>query len=70
VGGLVLFAAARFAPALLRFRGLFFGFFCYLLATPGFRPTQLLVFALFAPIFLSYGVAAVMLYERFTRIEP
>jgi hypothetical protein len=69
VGGIVLFAAARFVPGWLRFRGLIFGLLCYVLATPGFRPPQLLVFALFAPIFLAYGVATVMLYERFTRSE-
>jgi hypothetical protein len=69
VGGLLLFAAARFLPALLRFRGLSFGLLCYVLATPGFRPPQPLVFALFAPAFLVYGVATVMLYERLTRIE-
>ena len=67
VGGVLLFAAARFVPALLRFRGLIFGVLCYALATPGFRPPQPLVFALFAPAFLAYGVATVMLYERFTR---
>jgi len=69
VGGMLLVAAARFLPALLRFRGLIFGLLCYVVATPGFRPPQLLVFALFAPTFLGYGVATVMLYERFTRNE-
>jgi hypothetical protein len=67
IGGILLFAAAQFVPALLRVRGLIFGLLCYGLATPGFRPPQLLVFALFAPTFLGYGVATVMLYERFTR---
>jgi len=67
VGGVLLFAAARFVPAVLRFRGLIFGVFCYALATPGFRPPQPLVFALFAPTFLAYGVATVMLYERVAR---
>lgn len=69
VGGLLLFAAAQFVPALLRFRGLVFGLLCYLIAIPGFRPPQVFVFALFAPTFLGYGVAAVLLYERFTRKE-
>jgi len=67
VGGVLLFAAARFVPVVLRFRGLIFGVFCYALASPGFRPPQPLVFALFAPTFLAYGVATVMLYERFAR---
>lgn len=69
IGGILLFAAAQVVPALLRLRGLNFGLLCYLVATPGFRPPQLLVFALFAPTFLAYGIATVMLYERFTRIE-
>ena len=69
MGGILLFAATQFVPALLRVRGLIFGLLCYVLATPGFRPPQLLVFALFAPTFLGYGVATVVLYERFTRNE-
>lgn len=69
VGGVLLFVAARFVPVLLRLRGLIFGVLCYVLATPGFRPPQPLVFALFAPTFLAYGMATVMLYERFTRGE-
>lgn len=69
VGGALLLVAARFVPLLLRFRGLIFGLFCYALATPGFRPPQPLVFALFAPTFLAYGVVTVMLYERFARRE-
>jgi len=68
VGGMLLFAAARFVPARLPFRGLIFGLLCYVLATPGFRPPHLLVFALFAPTFLAYGVATVMLHERFARV--
>ena len=69
VGGVLLFVAARLVPVLLRFRGLVFGLFCYALATPGFRPPELVVFALFAPTLLAYGVATVMLYERFARRE-
>jgi hypothetical protein len=69
VGGILLFAAARFVPARLPLRGLIFGFLCYVLATPGFRPPQLLVFTLFAPTFLAYGVATVMLYDRFAQRE-
>jgi hypothetical protein len=69
VGGVLLFVAARFVPPRLQFRGLLFGLLCYALATPGFRPPQLLVFALFAPTFLAYGVATVILHERFTRSE-
>lgn len=69
IGGILLFAAAQFVPALLRVRGLIFGLLCYVVATPGFRPPQLLVFALFAPTFLGYGIATVMLYGRFARIE-
>lgn len=69
IGGILLFAAAQFLPVLLRVRGLIFGLLCYLVATPGFRPPQLLVFAMFAPTFLAYGIATVMLYERCTRME-
>lgn len=69
VGGVLLLVAARFIPVLLRFRGLIFGLVCYALATPGFRPPELVVFVLFAPTFLAYGVATVMLYERFVRRE-
>ncbi len=69
VGGVLLFAAARFVRARPRFRGLIFGLLCYVVATPGFRPPQLLVFVLFAPTFLAYGVATVILYERFARNE-
>jgi len=69
IGGILLVAAAQFVPVLLRVHGLIFGLLCYVVATPGFRPPQLLVFALFAPTFLGYGMATVMLYERFTRIE-
>ncbi|HEY7686123.1 MAG TPA: hypothetical protein VH833_08475 [Gemmatimonadales bacterium] len=69
IGGILLFAAVQFMPVLLRVRGLIFGLLCYLVATPGFRPPQLLVFALFAPTFLAYGIATVMLYERCTRME-
>lgn len=39
------------------------------LATPGFRPPELVVFVLFTPTFLAYGVATVMLYKRFARRE-
>lgn len=69
IGGILLFAAAQFVPVLLRVRGLIFGLLCYLVATPGFRPPQLLVFALFTPTFLGYGMATVILYQRFIRIE-
>lgn len=68
IGSVLLFAAAQFVPVLLRVRGLIFGLLCYLVATPGFRPPQLLVFALFAPTFFAYGIATVLLYERFTRM--
>src|SRR6266705_1024627 len=45
-------------------RGLTFSAVCYLVAIPGFRPPQPLVFALFAPVFLAYGFTVVMLWGR------
>jgi len=37
---------------------------CYVIAIPGFRPPQPLVFALFAPAFLVYGVVLALTWER------
>src|SRR5436309_1865523 len=51
-------------PAL---RGVAFAALCYLIATPGFRPRQPLVFALFAPAFFAYGVVLMLAWERFVR---
>ncbi len=36
----------------------------YLLASPGFRPPRPLVFALFAPAFLAYGVVFLAVWAR------
>src|SRR6266496_1196429 len=64
VGGLILFALARWLPKPPWLRGLTFSAVCYLVAIPGFRPPQPLVFALFAPVFLAYGFTVVMLCAR------
>ena len=64
VGGLILFALARWLPKPPWLRGLTFSAVCYLVAIPGFRPPQPLVFALFAPVFLAYGFTVVMLWGR------
>src|SRR6266581_3063487 len=63
-GGLILFALARWLPKRLWLRGLIFSAVCYVVAIPGFRPPQPLVFALFAPVFLAYGFTVVMLWGR------
>src|SRR6266702_1893251 len=59
-----LFALARWLPKPPWLRGLTFSAVCYLVAIPGFRPPQPLVFALFAPVFLAYGFTVVMLWGR------
>ena len=64
VGGLILFALVRWLPKPPWLRGLTFSAVCYLVAIPGFRPPQPLVFALFAPAFLAYGFTVVMLWAR------
>ena len=67
VGSVLLIATDRFMPKRLWVRALSFAALCYLIATPGFRPPQLLVFALFAPAFLAYGVVLEVFWERFER---
>ena len=64
VGGLLLALVHRFLRGGPWARGLAFGVLCYLIALPGFRPPQLLVFGLFAPLFVAYGVATVWARER------
>jgi hypothetical protein len=64
VGGLVLAVTYRFLRGGVWLRGLAFGVLCYLIAIPGFRPPQPLVFGLFAPLFLTYGIATVWARER------
>jgi len=67
IGGLLFAVIERFMPQRLRLRGVLFAGLCYLIATPGFRPPQLLVFVLFAPTFLGYGVALALVWERVMR---
>ena len=64
VGGMLLPVIERFLPKRRWLRGTLFAAVCYLIATPGFRPPQLLVFALFAPAFLAYGIAFERWWER------
>jgi len=66
-GGVLLLATGRFLGARMWLRGLAFSALCYLVATPGFRPPRPLVFALFAPAFLAYGFALVMLDGRLAK---
>src|SRR5213594_58048 len=66
-GGVLLLLTGRFLAARMSLRGLVFGALCYLVATPGFRPPRPLVFALFAPAFLAYGFALVILDGRLAR---
>ena len=67
IGGFVLAAIDRFLPHRRPLRGVAFAALCYLIATPGFRPRQPLVFALFAPAFFAYGVVLMLAWERFVR---
>ena len=64
IGGLLFAVIERFMPRRLWLRGVLFAGICYLLAIPGFRPPQPLVFALFAPAFLGYGVVLALAWER------
>ncbi len=70
IGGLVLALTERFLPRARLIRGLLFGLLCYLLAIPGFRPPRPLVFALFAPLFLAYGLVTVWLADRMSARSP
>jgi hypothetical protein len=70
VGGLLLALTRRFLPRLLLRRGLLFAALCYVIAIPGLRPPRLLVFALFAPLFLAYGMLTVWLADRVPTPPP
>jgi len=59
LGGVLFLVVGRFLPARIWLRGLVFAGVCYVLATPGFRPPRPLVFALFGPPFVAYGLALV-----------
>lgn len=67
VGGIILVAVHRFLPQRRWLRGVLFAVICYLIAIPGFRPPRPLVFALFAPVFLAYGIVLALAWERFGR---
>lgn len=67
IGGLLLVLIERFMPQRLWPRGVLFATICYLISTPGFRPPRPLVFALFAPAFLAYGVIMEVAWERIVR---
>ena len=67
VGVLFFAVIERFMPQRLWLRGVLFAALCYLIATPGFRPPQPLVFALFALPFLGYGGVVVLAWERVVR---
>ncbi|HEX9579670.1 MAG TPA: hypothetical protein VF970_01060 [Gemmatimonadales bacterium] len=67
IGSFFLMALRRFLPVRAALRGLAFAILCYLLAIPGFRPPVPLVFALFAPVFLAYGVVLVTVEARLAR---
>lgn len=65
IGGLLLAAIERFLPPRRWLRGVLFAALCYVIATPGFRPPRPLVFTLFAPAFLAYGVVLVLVWGRY-----
>lgn len=67
VGGLVLALTARFLPRRLVWCGGALGVLCYLIAIPGLRPPVPLVFILFAPLFLAYGLVTAWLAIGFLR---
>jgi len=64
IGGLLLAVIARFLPQQRWLRGVLFGVVCYVIATPGSRPPRPLVFVLFAPAFLAYGVVLALAWGR------
>lgn len=64
VGGLLLALIRRWLPGRPWVRGVSFGVLCYLVAIPGFRPPTPLVFGLFAPLFVAYGMATVWAHQR------
>ncbi len=64
IGGLLLAVIARFLPQQRWLRAVLFGVVCYVIATPGFRPPRPLVFVLFAPAFLAYGVVLALAWGR------
>ena len=67
IGGLLFAVIDRFMPQRVGPRGVLFAALCYLIATPGFRPPQPLVFVLFAPTFLGYGMVLALAWERVVR---
>ena len=69
IGGLLLAVIERFLTQRPWLRGVLFGVVSYVIATPGFRPPRPLVFALFAPAFLAYGVVLALTWERFVGSE-
>ena len=70
VGGLLLGLTHRFLPTRRWRRGVAFAVLCYLAALPGCRPPTPLVFALFAPFFLAYGMAMVWAHVRLVAASP
>jgi len=61
IDGLLLAVIERFLSPRLWLRGVLFGVVCYVIAIPGFRPPQPLVFV------LGYGVVFAVTWERFVR---
>ena len=70
LGGALLAVTERFMPQRLWLRGVLFAALCYVVAIPGFRPPRPLVFALFAPAFLLYGLALELAWERLVPSRP
>jgi hypothetical protein len=69
-GGLLLGLGHRLLPTRRMLRGACFAALCYLIAIPGFRPPTPLVFALFAPLFLAFGVTCVWFHDRLLVSAP
>ena len=70
LGGLLLPFAFRVLPGRPVLRALCFTAAAYLIASPGFRPPTLLVYGLFAPAFLTYGLASSWAFGRLFPSRP
>jgi hypothetical protein len=63
IGALILFALRRRLPKRGLARGLVYGIIALAVFSPGIRPPQPLTFALFAPLFLGYGLLLSALWK-------
>jgi hypothetical protein len=63
IGALIFFALRRWLPRRGLLRGLVYGITAFAVFSPGIRPPQFLTFALFAPLFLGYGLLLSALWK-------